>query len=66
VRSSTTSANVISISLQLIETQTGKVVWTASSTQGGITAKDRLLGGGGEPMDNVTREAVIDVINKLF
>jgi hypothetical protein len=66
VRSSTTSANVVSLSVQMIETQTGKVVWTASSTQGGITAGDRLFGGGGRPMDEVTRAAVIDVLNKLF
>jgi hypothetical protein len=66
VRSSSTAANVVSLSLQMIETQTGKVVWTASSTQGGITAGDRLFGGGGRPMDDVTRAAVIDVLNKLF
>jgi hypothetical protein len=66
VRSSSTTANVVSLSLQMIETQTGKVVWTASSTKGGITAADRLFGGGGQPMDDVTRAAVIDVLNKLF
>jgi hypothetical protein len=66
VRSSTTAANVVSLSLQMIETQTGKVVWTASSTKGGITFGDRLFGGGGQPMDDVTRAAVIDVLNKLF
>jgi hypothetical protein len=66
VRSSTTAANVVSLSVQMIETQTGKVVLTASSTKGGITVGDRLFGGGGQPMDDVTRAAVIDVLNKLF
>jgi len=66
VRSSTTSANVVSLGLQMMETQTGRVVWTASSTRGGITTTDRLFGGGGRPMDDVTREAVLDVLNKLF
>lgn len=66
VRSSTTTANVVSLSIQMIETQTGKVVLTASSTKGGITFGDRLFGGGGQPMDDVTRAAVIDVLNKLF
>jgi hypothetical protein len=66
LRSSTTVANVVSLSLQMIETQTGKVVWTAASTKGGITVGDRLFGGGGQPMDDVTRAAVIDVLNKLF
>jgi len=66
VRSTTTAANVISMSLQMIETETGKVVWTGSTTKGGITFWDRLLGGGGQPMDIVTVRAVNDLINKLF
>jgi hypothetical protein len=66
VRSGSTSSNVVSISLQLIETQTGKIVWSASSTKGGVSTTDRLFGGGGRPMDDVTRDAVVDVLNKLF
>ena len=66
VRSGTVSANVISLSLQMIETQTGKVVWTASSTKGGIKIWHRLFGGGGQPMNKVTVEAVNDLINKLL
>jgi hypothetical protein len=66
VRSGTTTSNVVSISLQLIETQTGKIVWSASSTKGGVSTADRLFGGGGRPMDDVTRDAVTDILNKLF
>lgn len=66
VRSGTTSANVISVSLQMMEAQTGRVVWTASSTKGGITTTDRLFGGGGEPMNRVTQNAVSDLLDKLF
>jgi len=66
VRSGTTSANIISVSLQMMEAQTGKVVWSASTTQGGISLWDRLLGGGGQPMNKVTQKAVDDLINKLF
>ena len=66
VRSGSTSANVISMSMQLFEGQTGKVVWSATSTQGGIGVTDRLFGGGGESMNNVTEKAVNDLINKFF
>ncbi len=66
VRSGTTSANVISLSLQLTEAQTGRVVWSASTTKGGITIMDRLFGGGGEPMDVITEKAVDELINKLY
>jgi hypothetical protein len=66
VRSSTSSANIISISLQMMEGTTGKVVWTASTTKGGISIWDRLLGGGGRPMNDIPDKAVNDLINKLF
>ncbi len=66
VRSGSVAANVVSLSLQMTETQTGKVVWAASTTKGGVSAWDRLLGGGGEPVDDVTERAVNDLIEKLF
>jgi polysaccharide biosynthesis protein PelC len=66
VRSGSSGANVISLSLQVIEAQTGKIVWTASSTKGGIGMTERLLGGGGEPMNKITEQAVNDLIDKLF
>jgi len=65
-RASTAAANVISVSLQMVETQTGKIVWSASSTMGGISTSDRLFGGGGQPMEKVTEKAVNDLIRKLF
>jgi len=66
VRSGSTAAGVVSVSLQMMETQTGKVVWSASSTRGGVDAGDRLFGGGGQPMDQVTADAVRDLLDKLF
>jgi hypothetical protein len=66
VRSGATSANVISVSLRMIEESSGLVVWSASTTKGGITIWDRLLGGGGEPMTKVTVKAVDDLLDKLF
>ena len=66
VRSGTSSANIISVSLQMMETQTGKVVWTASSTKGGIGIWDRLFGGGGKPMNKITEKAINDLLDKLF
>jgi len=66
VRSGTSSANIISVSLQMMEAQTGKVVWTASSTKGGIGIWDRLFGGGGKPMNKITEKAINDLLDKLF
>jgi len=66
VRSGTSTANVVSLSLQMMEAQTGRVVWSASSTKGGVTTSDRLFGGGGEPMNQTTQKAVDDLLEKLF
>jgi hypothetical protein len=66
VRSGTSSANIISVSLQMLEGTQGKVVWTASTTQGGISMWDRLFGGGGRPVNDITDKAIDDLINKLF
>jgi len=66
VRSGSSTANVVSISVQMLECQSGRIVWTATSTKGGITVWDRLFGGGGQPMNDTTQDAVNDVITKLF
>jgi len=66
VRSGATSANVVSVSLQMIEISSGQIIWSASSTKGGVTLLDRLFGGGGKPMDTVTVKAVDDLLDKLF
>jgi hypothetical protein len=66
VRSASATANVISLTAQMMEGQTGKVIWSGSSTQGGIGAGKRLFGGGGEPMNDVTAKAAEDLINQLF
>jgi hypothetical protein len=66
VRSGSTTANIISMSIQLIEAGTGKIVWSASSTEGGISFWNRLFGGGGQPVNKVTEEAVDALFDKLL
>ncbi|MGA2192292.1 MAG: GNA1162 family protein [Nitrospirota bacterium] len=66
VRSASAAANVISLSVEMFETQSGRVVWKAATTEGGISIWARMFGGGGEPMDDITRKAVNDLLNDLF
>ena len=66
VRAGAASANVIALSIQLTEVDTGKVVGSVSSTKGGIGFFERLFGGGGEPMNVVTEKAIKDVISRLL
>ncbi len=65
-RSGSATANYIALSVRMMEAKTGRVVWSASSTQGGVGATKRLFGGGGEPMNEVTAKAVDDLLDKLF
>ena len=67
VRSATASSNVVSISAQMQEAATAKVIWSGASTKGGVTWAGRLLGTtGGEPMNTVTEQAVDDLLRQLF
>jgi len=66
VRSASATANVVSVSAQMMEGQTGRVVWSTAATRGGIGAGKRIFGGGGEPMNVVTAKAVNDLIERLF
>jgi hypothetical protein len=66
VRSGTSTANVVSASIHMFETATGKIVWSASSTKGGISMTDRMFGGGGAPVNDVTEAVVNDLLDKLF
>jgi hypothetical protein len=66
VRSGTTTANIISMSVQVIEAGTGKVVWSASVTEGGVSFWARLFGGGGQPMNRVTEQAIDALLDKLL
>lgn len=66
VRSGQTQANLISLSVRMMEIETGNVVWSGDSTKGGIGMADRLLGGGGAPMNQVTKDAINDLLDQLF
>ena len=66
VRSGGAVANLVSFNLTLIESKSGRTAWEASSTKGGITLKDRLVGGYGQPLNNITDEAVTEIIDKYF
>jgi hypothetical protein len=66
VRSGSSTANIISMSIQMMEAGTGRVVWSASSTRGGISFWNRLFGGGGQPLNKVTEEAIDALFDKLL
>lgn len=67
VRTSSAASYVIALSLQMQEASTGKVVWSGSSSKGGIGLGDRLLGSpGGRPVNEITEDVVDDLLAQLF
>jgi hypothetical protein len=66
MRSGSTAGNVVSVSVEMLEAETGRIVWSAASTRGGVTTGARVFGGGGRPMDIVVTRAVNDLLDQLF
>jgi hypothetical protein len=66
LRSGSSAAGVVSLSVRMLEAETGRVVWSASASAGGVSTSDRVFGGGGRPMDDVTRSAVDKLLDRLF
>ena len=66
VRSGSAAGNIVSASVQMFEVASGRLVWSASSTKGGVGLRDRMFGGGGEPVNDVTEVVVNDLLDKLF
>jgi hypothetical protein len=67
VRVAQATSNVVSVSVQMQEAGTAKVIWSGAATKGGVTWAARLLGStGGEPMNTVTEQAVDDLLKQLF
>jgi hypothetical protein len=67
VRGGSSAANVVSVSAQMFETTTGKLVWSGTSTKGGVSFGARLLGtAGGDPVNDVTEQAVDDLLKQLL
>lgn len=66
LRSGGSAANAVSVSIKMMEAQTGRVVFSASASEGGITMGARMFGGGGRPMNEVTRKAVRKLLDRLF
>jgi hypothetical protein len=66
VRSGTSTANIVSASIQMYEVASGKIVWSASSTKGGVSMANRLFGSGGSPANDVTESLVNDLLDRLF
>ncbi|MGB5398999.1 MAG: penicillin-binding protein activator LpoB, partial [Thermoanaerobaculia bacterium] len=57
---------VVTLDAQMIETDTGAIVWAATHTEKGSTVGARLLGTGGEPLAETTRRCIQKLLDTLL
>ncbi len=65
-RSGSASANQVSVSVHMFETGTGRQIWTATSSKGGVTFGNRLIGSSGPPFNQVTEAVCDELLANLF
>ena len=66
MRFGTAQRPVVTLDAQMIETDTGAIVWAATHTEKGSTIGARVLGTGGEPLAETTRRCVQELLATLI
>lgn len=66
VRSGAITAPEVSLSLRMLEVESGQIVWSVSHTEGGIGVMARLFGLGESTLSETTRKLVRIQIGTLF
>lgn len=66
LRSGASGIPTVTIDAQMIETETGAIIWAATHTEKGSTAAARLLGTQGEPIAVTTRRCVRRLLDTLL
>lgn len=66
LRSGATGIPTVTIDAQMIETETGAIIWSATHTEKGSAVGARLLGTQGEPIAITTRRCVHRLLDTLL
>ena len=66
LRSGNVPVPVVTLDLRMVEAETGATVWAATDSCKGSTVSARLLGTGGQPIAETTRECVQQVLATLI
>ena len=66
LRSGNVPVPVVTLDLRMVEAETGATVWAATDSCKGSTVSARLLGTGGQPIAETTRECVRQVLATLI
>lgn len=66
LRSGSAGIPAVTVDAQLIETESGAIIWSATHTEKGSVASARLLGNEGEPLSVTTRRCVRRLVETLL
>ena len=66
VRSGGTGIPVVTLDAQMVESETGAIIWAATHTEKGSGFAARVLGTGGEPISQTTRRCVQKLLDTLL
>ncbi len=66
LRSGSVGRSVVTLDAQMVETETGAVIWAATHTARGGSVGAKILGTGGEPISETTRKCVQELLATLL
>ena len=66
LRSGAVAIPAVTLDAQMVETETGEIVWAATHTEKGGSASARFLGSGGQPISATTRKCVQELLATLL
>ena len=66
LRSGSVPIPVVTLDVRMVEAETGVTVWAATQSERGATFSARVLGTGGDPLSETTRECVRNVLATLI
>jgi TolB-like protein len=66
LRSGSVLIPVVTIDMRMVEAETGATVWAATHSEKGGSISAKVLGTGGQPMAETTRECVRQVLSTLI
>ena len=66
LRSGSVGMPVVTLDAQMVETETGAIIWATTHTQKGGRLSARVLGTGGQPISETTRLCVQTLLDALL
>jgi TolB-like protein len=66
LRSGAVAIPAVTLDAQMVETETGAIIWAATHTEKGGSASARFLGSGGQPISATTRKCVQELLASLL